>query len=55
MANYRPSNTTMPRAIRLPNDIDAILRERVRKSKGRWQNVPDYIKDKIVTDALRKR
>jgi len=50
-----PSTTTKPVALRLTNEVYRILEYRVKISGGRWEKVSDYIKDRITTDALRKR
>jgi len=49
-----PSATTKPVALRLPNEVLAILERRVGRG-NKWDKVSDYIRDKITTDALRRR
>ena len=52
-SSYRPSRKTKPVAFRLTNEVIEILERRV--AKGRWEKLSDYIRDRITTDALRKR
>ena len=60
-----PSTTTKPFALRLSNEVVAILERRIRKNGSKWSEmvedeviyckVSDYIKERITTDALRRR
>ena len=49
-----PSRISRAYAVRLPNVVCEILERRVAKNP-KLGKVQDYIKDRIVTDALRKR
>ena len=49
-----PSTISKAYAIRVPNKVAEILERRVLKNP-KLGKVQDYIKEKIVTDALRKR
>ena len=49
------SKKTKPFAFRLPIEVVKILENRVAKRHGRWISVGDYLKDRIIYDALRKR
>jgi len=48
------SRTTTAYALRLPNEVAEILERRVSKNP-KLGKVQDYIKDRIIIDALRKR